>query len=84
MLVEQVAALLPRPWTAPRGRPVGGQLSDQQREYNQRISAIPAPIERAMANLKAWRILHTDYRRPLHTYDDALHAAIGPLPASLG
>jgi hypothetical protein len=30
-----------------------------------------------VANLKTWRILHTDYRRPLHTYDDALHAAIG-------
>ena len=61
----------------PRRKPVGGQLTDQQREYNERISAIRAPIERAVANLKTWRILHTDYRRPLHTYPDALHAVIG-------
>ena len=61
----------------PRRKPVGGELSEQQREYNERISAIRAPIERAIANLKTWRILHTEYRRPLHTYDDAVHAAIG-------
>lgn len=61
----------------PRRKPVGGQLTDQHREYNERISAIRAPIERAVANLKTWRILHTDYRRPLHTHNDALHAAIG-------
>jgi hypothetical protein len=61
----------------PRRKPVGGQLTGQQRDYAARISAIRAPIERAVANLNAWRILHTDYRRPLHTYHDALHAALG-------
>jgi len=61
----------------PRRKPVGGQLTDQQRDYNARIGAVRAPIERAMANLKTWRILHTDYRRPLSTYNDAFHAAIG-------
>lgn len=61
----------------PRRKPVDGQLTDQQHKYNERISAIRAPVERATANLKTWRILHTDYRRPLHTYDDALHAALG-------
>jgi hypothetical protein len=58
----------------PRRKPVGGQLTEQRHEYNERISVIRAPI---VANLKTWRILHTDYRRPQHTYDDALHAAIG-------
>jgi hypothetical protein len=61
----------------PRRKPIGGQLSDQQRDYNERISAIRAPIERATANLKTWRILHTDCRRPLHTYHDAFHAVVG-------
>ena len=60
----------------PRRKPVGGQLTDRQRDYNARISAIRAPIERAVANLKTWRIQHTDYRRPLHTYNDALHAVL--------
>ena len=62
----------------PRRKPIGGQFTDQQRDYNERISAIRTPIERAIANLKTWRILHTVYRRPLLTHDDAFHAAIGP------
>ena len=61
----------------PRRKPIGGQLTDQQRDYNARIGAIRVPIERALANLKTWRILHTDYRRPLPTYNDAFHMAIG-------
>lgn len=55
----------------PRREPVGGQLTGQQRDYSARMGAIRALIERAVANLKTWRILHTDYRRPLHTYEDA-------------
>jgi hypothetical protein len=62
----------------PRRKPVGGQLADRQRDDNARFSAIRAWIERAVANLKTWRILHTDYRRPLHTYNNALHAVLGP------
>lgn len=34
-------------------------------------------VKRAVASLKTWRILHTDYRRPLQTYNDTLHAVIG-------
>lgn len=61
----------------PRRKPGDGQLADQQREYNERINAIRATIERAVANPKTWSILHTDHRRPLHTYPDVLHAVIG-------
>jgi hypothetical protein len=31
-------------------------------------------VERAIANFKIWRILHTDYRRPLATFKTAFVA----------
>jgi len=34
-------------------------------------------VERAVATLKIWRILFTDYRRPLKTFLSAFRAAIG-------
>jgi hypothetical protein len=61
----------------PRKKPAGGELTEAQKQYNTQISAIRAPVERAIANIKAWRILHTDYRRPLRTFQDTFHAAIG-------
>jgi len=36
-----------------------------------------APVERAVASLKTWRILFTDYRRPLKTFMSSFRAAIG-------
>jgi len=34
-------------------------------------------VEGAISHLKSWRILHTDYRRPLKTYLTSFRAAIG-------
>ncbi|RBY74319.1 transposase, partial [Geodermatophilus sp. TF02-6] len=31
----------------------------------------------AIAHLKTWRILHTDYRRPLNTFKETISAVIG-------
>lgn len=61
----------------PRKTPPGGQLSERDKECNAEISALRAPIERVVALFKSWRILHTDYRRPYHTYRDAYDAARG-------
>lgn len=44
---------------------------------NKQLSKLRAPIERAMAHIKSWRILHTDYRTPLDTYHSSFKAAIG-------
>src|SRR6266571_4669732 len=41
------------------------------------VSRLRAPVERAIAHIKSWRILHTDYRRPLRTYLTSFRAAIG-------
>ena len=40
-------------------------------------SSFRAPVERDVANLKIWRILFTDYRRPLKTFKSSFRAAIG-------
>ncbi len=42
-----------------------------------RRASLRAPIERLVAHFKSWRIFHTDYRRPYHTYRDAYDAARG-------
>jgi hypothetical protein len=59
----------------PRKKPYRGEPSKADKECNAEISALRAPVERAIAHLKSWRILHTDYRRPYCTYRDAYNAA---------
>jgi hypothetical protein len=34
-------------------------------------------IEQVIANFKTWRIMHTDYRRPLDTFDTTISAVVG-------
>ncbi len=61
----------------PFKKPRGGKLLDWQKEFNSQVNRLRAPVERAIAHLKSWRILHTDYRRPLRTYATSYRAAIG-------
>jgi transposase len=61
----------------PRKKPPGGQLSKNDIKCNAEISALRAAVERVVAHFKAWRIFHTDYRRPYETYRDAYGAARG-------
>jgi hypothetical protein len=63
----------------PRKKPYGplGELSKADKECNTEMATLRAPIERAIAHFKSWRILHTDYRRPYHTYPGAYNAARG-------
>ena len=55
----------------PRKKPAGGELTDTQKRYNAQISAIRAPVERAIADLKTWRRFCTpttdDPYRPFKT-----------------
>jgi len=52
----------------PIRRPPGGQLHESHKQFNTQVNSIRYQIERTIANLKTWRILHTDYRRPLRTF----------------
>jgi hypothetical protein len=47
-----------------------------QKEFNTQINKIRYIIERAIANFKTWRIMHTDYRRPLTTFPETISAAV--------
>lgn len=63
----------------PRKKPYGplGELSKADKECNFQQASLRAPVERAIAHFKSWRIFHTDYRRPYCTYHDAYNAARG-------
>ena len=61
----------------PKKKPIGGELSLSDKEYNSQISSFRAPVERLVGHFKNWKIFHTDYRRPYSTYHDAFDAARG-------
>jgi len=58
----------------PTRKPPGGELTAGQKDLNTQINALRAVVERAIAHLKTWRVLHTDYRRPRATYPTAFQA----------
>ena len=58
-------------------KPTNRDLYMREHDYNNQISSLRAPVERAVANLKTWMILFTDYRRPLKTFLSSFRAAIG-------
>jgi hypothetical protein len=60
--------------TTPFRKPAGGELAEWQKEFNTAINKVRYVIERAIANYKTWRCMHTDYRRPRHTYAKAFRA----------
>jgi hypothetical protein len=77
----------PRNWVGDRGyvgndmitpfkKPEGGELLDWQKEFNKQVNKIRYVIERVIANFKTWRIMHTDYRRPLATFPETISAVV--------
>ena len=63
--------------TTPVRKPQDRELYIREHDYNNQISSLRAAVERAVASLKTWRILFTDYRRPLKTFTSSFRAAIG-------
>ena len=61
----------------PIKKPQGGELLDWEKEFNKQVNKIRAVIERVIADFKTWRIMHTDYRRPLATFATTISAVIG-------
>ncbi len=60
----------------PQRKPYLGELTDNEKENNKTINSTRVIVEQSIANLKTWRILHTDYRRPLHTFAKTLTAVL--------
>jgi hypothetical protein len=60
----------------PLKKPIGGTLTDDRKNYNTQVNRVRAVIERVIAHLKNWRILHTDYRRPFPTFQQTITTVI--------
>ncbi|MCZ0857165.1 hypothetical protein OHJ16_03785 [Actinomyces israelii] len=61
----------------PRRRPPGRPLPKADKDWNRPISTTRCKTERTIANLKTWRALHTDYRRPINIFEETLTAILG-------
>jgi hypothetical protein len=61
----------------PFKKPAGGELLDWQKEYNSQVNKIRWKIEQVISHLKNWRILSSDYRRPLRSFAATISAVIG-------
>jgi hypothetical protein len=60
----------------PKRKPPGLPLPETDKQYNKQVNQIRYMVERAIANFKTWRILHTDYRRPFKTFAETISAVI--------
>ncbi|NDR53112.1 transposase family protein [Actinomyces sp. 565] len=62
--------------TTPVRKQPGHPLPEADRAYNPSINRIRYVVERAIANLKTWRTLHTGYRRPIKTFPTTIPATL--------
>jgi hypothetical protein len=60
----------------PVRKPANRDLLDWEKEFSTAVSKIRYVIEQVIANFKTWRIMHTDYRRPLATFTTTISAVI--------
>jgi hypothetical protein len=60
----------------PIKKPKHRDLLDWEREFNTQINKIRYVIEQVIANFKTWRIMHTDYRRPIETFRETISTVI--------
>ncbi len=60
----------------PYKKPICRDLVDWEKGYNTAINQVRHFIEQVIANFKTWRIMHTDYRRPLSTFGTTISAVI--------
>lgn len=61
----------------PYKKPLCRNLADWEKDYNTQINKVRYVIEQVIANFKTWRIMHTDYRRPLSTFAETISTVIG-------
>ncbi len=57
-------------------KPAGGELFDWQKEFNSQVNKILWIIEQVISRFKNWRIVNTDYRRPIDTFATTISAVI--------
>jgi len=65
------------PITPVKRNPGQQKLDPRDKAFNKSVNSIRQAVERAIAHLKTWRALHTDYRRPRHTHPETITAILG-------
>ena len=60
-----------------RSKPANLPLHPDDRTYDRAVNQIRYKIERVIANIKTWRVLHTGCRRPLDTFPETITAILG-------
>ncbi|MCC3769167.1 transposase family protein [Streptomyces sp. UNOC14_S4] len=60
----------------PIKKPASRELLGWEKEFKSRINRIRYVIEQTIANFKTWRIMHTDYRRPIETFTQTISTVI--------
>jgi DDE superfamily endonuclease len=58
----------------PIRKPRHRELLEWEKEINTAIARFRRVTEQVIANFKTWPIMHTDYRRPLETFPEAISA----------
>ena len=61
----------------PKRKPANLPLHPDDKAYNTTVNQIRYKIERVIANIKTWRVLHTGYKRPLETFKTTITAVLG-------
>jgi hypothetical protein len=83
-----LSGVTPSSWLADKGyvgsgmitpirKPAHRDLLDWEKKYNTAVNRIRYVVERAIANFKTWRIMHSDYRRPLRTFSQTISIVVG-------
>ena len=60
----------------PIRKPACRNLLNWEKEFSTQVNKIRYVIEQVIANFKTWRIMHTDYRRPLATFATTISTVI--------
>jgi hypothetical protein len=60
----------------PIRKPAFRKLEEWEKEFNTGVNKIRWMIEQTISNLKTWRILHIDYRRPFETFETTISAVL--------
>ena len=63
--------------TTPKRKPANLPLHPDDKTYNTTVNQVRYKIERVIANIKTWRVLHTGYRRPPETFKTTITAVLG-------
>jgi len=61
----------------PKKKPANLPLHPDDKAYNITVNQVRYKIERVIANIKTWRVLHTGYKRPLETFKTTITAVLG-------